>query len=83
MFYTYILFSPGRQRYYVGSTQSVETRLREHNSGKSLSTHSGVPWELVLTEAFPTRSEAMRQEHKIKARGIGRYLADLARSQAG
>jgi putative endonuclease len=61
----------------VGSAANVEKRLREHNSGKSTSTRAGVPWELVHTESFATRSEAVLHEKKIKARGISRYLADI------
>jgi len=77
MFFVYILYSQNLQRYYVGSTESVDRRLQEHNAGKSKSTRAGVPWELVHTESFLTRSEAMQQEQKIKARGIGRYLSSI------
>jgi putative endonuclease len=77
MFYIYIIRSQRLQRYYVGSTQAVQKRLQEHNSGKSASTRAGVPWELVHTESFSRRSEAVLRERKIKARGIGRYLADI------
>jgi putative endonuclease len=51
--------------------------LQEHNRGKSVSTRAGIPWELIHTESFITRSEAVLQERKIKARGIGRYLSDI------
>jgi putative endonuclease len=67
----------------VGSTETVEKRLKEHNSGKSLSTRAGMPWELVHTELFTTRSEAMLRERKIKARGISRYLTDIKNAQSG
>jgi putative endonuclease len=77
MFYVYIIRSKSLQRFYVGSTQGIENRLQEHNAGKSKSTRTGVPWELIHTENFLTRSEAMLRERKIKARGIGRYLSDL------
>jgi putative endonuclease len=61
----------------VGSTEIVEKRLQEHNSGKSLSTRAGIAWELIHTESFGTRSEAMLREQKIKARGIKRYLSGI------
>ena len=60
----------------MGSTEVVEKRLQEHNAGKSFSTRAGTPWELIHTEGFTTRSEAMIHERKIKARGVGRYLSD-------
>jgi len=83
LYYTYILRSQHFQRYYVGSTQAVEKRLQEHNSGKSNSTRAGVPWELIYTKGFETRSEAMMHERKIKARGAGRYLADIEHLSPG
>ncbi|MCI0607558.1 MAG: GIY-YIG nuclease family protein [Anaerolineae bacterium] len=67
----------------MGSTEIVEKRLQEHNAGKSASTRAGTPWELIHTESFTTRSEAMILERKTKARGIGRYLSDLERKLSG
>ena len=83
MFCIYIIYSEKLQRYYVGSTQSVEIRLQEHNAGKSKSTRAGIPWTLIHTENFSTRSEAMLQERKVKARGIGRYLSGLESKLSG
>ena len=83
MFYVYIIYSQQLQRYYVGSTEVVEKRLQEHNRGKSASTRAGIPWELIRTEYFATRSEAMLRERKIKARGIGRYLSDIKHTSVG
>ncbi|HRQ22618.1 MAG TPA: GIY-YIG nuclease family protein, partial [Anaerolineales bacterium] len=79
----YILRSDTLQRFYVGSTESVERRLQEHNAGRSRSTRNGAPWTLIRVESFSTRSEALLQERKIKARGIGRYLADIGAKTSG
>jgi predicted GIY-YIG superfamily endonuclease len=43
---------------------------------------SGAPWELIHAEIFQTRSEALGQEHKIKARDIGRYVGDIDAARA-
>jgi len=67
----------------VGSTEVVEKRLEEHNRGKSKSTRAGMPWELIHTESFSIRSEALLKERKIKARGIGRYFSDLENKSSG
>jgi putative endonuclease len=83
MYYIYIIRSQHLKRYYVGSTEDVQRRLQEHNAGKSKSTGAGSPWELIHTESFVTRSDAMQHERKIKARGIGRYLADIQPMQPG
>ena len=83
LFSVYILYSQGTERYYVGSTQDVPKRLREHNAGKSLSTRAGAPWQLVLVEEFATRSEAVRHEARVKGRGIERYLEDIRLAHTG
>ena len=77
-FTVYILQSEVTFRYYVGHTQNFEQRFIEHNNGKSPSTHNGIPWPLVHSESFPTRSLAMQREMKIKKRGIARSLQDIS-----
>jgi len=78
MFFVYILQSQRTKRYYAGHTHDLQHRLEEHNSGKSPSTRNGRPWVLLHHETFSTRSEAMKQEHKIKNRGLARYLAHIS-----
>ena len=79
MTYTvYILQSEATFRYYVGHTDDVPKRLIQHNSGVNKSTRNGVPWKLIYTEVFNTRSEAMKRELQIKKRGIERFLRDTA-----
>jgi putative endonuclease len=75
MFFTYILQSKKTKRYYIGSTDDLENRLGEHNSGETVSIRRGIPWKIVHIEQFKTRSEAIRKEKQIKARGAGRYRA--------
>ena len=77
MFFVYVLRSLRTGRYYAGSTENVPARLLQHNVGKSPSTRAAAPWELLHTERFPTRSAALAQERRIKARGIERYLKSL------
>jgi putative endonuclease len=75
--YVYILQSKTTHLYYVGSTQDVTNRLNEHNSGECLWTRHGIPWDIVHVEEFGSRSEAVRQERRIKSRGIARYLQSV------
>jgi putative endonuclease len=77
MFFTYILQSKKTKRYYIGSTDDLKNRLEEHNSGETVSIRRGIPWKIVHTEQFNTRSEAIRKEKQIKARGTQRYLDSL------
>ena len=71
LFYTYILQSQSSGKYYIGSTQNIEERLNQHNSTdnqkcKTTSRFSG-PWQLVYSENFMTRSDAMKREKMIKS----------------
>ncbi len=83
MFYTYILRSVRTHRFYSGQCNNFENRLREHNTGESKATRSGIPWELVFKREFHTRVEAIAEEKKIKARGAARYLGDITKTQPG
>jgi putative endonuclease len=71
MFYVYVLTSEKTGRSYVGSTDDLDRRLSQHNAGHSKSTRHGVPWRLVHSESFETRSEAMVRENYYKT-GKGR-----------
>ena len=53
---------------YTGSTNDVERRVREHNSGKGGKfTRSRLPVVLIYREEQGSRSEALRRENAIKA----------------
>ncbi|MEK7818171.1 MAG: GIY-YIG nuclease family protein [Bacteroidota bacterium] len=77
-FVVYILKSEKTDKFYVGHTEDFSRRLLEHNSGKSKSTKSGIPWELISMEEFDTRTDAIKKEMQIKKRGIKRYLKQSA-----
>ncbi len=76
----YILQSEKTGRYYVGHSEEVEKRLRQHNAGESASTRHGVPWRLIYREVCKSRSDAIRRETQIKKRGIERFLRGVAQS---
>ena len=73
-YHVYILRNPD-DRIYIGQTQDLQRRLFQHNDPQDHLTqhtkkYSG-PWELIHSEAFPSRSEAMRRERQLKG-GQGR-----------
>ncbi len=76
MYTTYILWSRKTGRYYTGSTEDLGNRVSEHNSGETKSIRYGIPWEVVYSEEFSTRAEAVKKEMEIKQRGAGRYLRE-------
>ncbi len=74
MFYTYILYSQSKDKYYVGYTHDLDLRLKRHNSGWSKSTKSGIPWKLVYYEEFATKSNAMKREYEIKHKKSRKFI---------
>ena len=64
--YTYIL-KCADGTFYCGWTNNLEKRLAAHNAGTaSKYTSPRRPVELIYTELFATKQEAMRREYRIK-----------------
>jgi putative endonuclease len=76
MFHVYVLRSETTARHYVGYTSDLTHRLGQHNDGITKSTKNRGPWQLVHSEDFNTRPEAVRRERFLKT-GQGR--AELKR----
>jgi len=65
-FYTYIIFSESRDKYYVGSTSNLVERLTRHSQNNKGFTGKNADWKLVHSEFFATRQESLRREMQIK-----------------
>jgi putative endonuclease len=81
MFYIYILYSESFNRYYVGQCEDIAARLQRHNSRGVPSTKPYIPWEMVYTEVFLTRTEAMAREKEIKNKKSRNYIEYLIASK--
>ena len=75
MFYCYVLLSQKTGRRYVGCCENLTERIRRHNAGDSKATKYGVPWVLLHSESFDTRSGAAQRERYYKT-GRGRDELD-------
>ncbi len=88
MYYVYILKSEIKEKTYVGFTNNLERRIKEHNSGKSKFTGKYTPWRVIYQEKFATLVEARVRELYLKS-AAGRkfrknYLMTICpRSSAG
>jgi len=76
-YYIYILKSSTTGKLYTGSTQNLEARLKAHKDGLSPYTKGRGPWELMYSEEFPTRSEAMKREKFLKIRKGRDFLNEI------
>jgi putative endonuclease len=68
MFYVYILRTSANTL-YVGQTNNLEKRMEEHRSKTIKSSkyvRSFESFELVYSEKYETRSEAMKREYEVK-----------------
>ena len=68
MNYTYVLKSKKDLQLYIGSTNDLRKRFRQHNNGEVFSTKSRRPFELVYYEAYKAESDARKREQSLKLR---------------
>ena len=79
MFFVYVLKSQITGLLYKGHSKDLNTRLIQHNAGKTRSTKHGIPWQLIYSESFPTREEAITRERYFKSLEGGKELTDFLR----
>jgi len=84
MYWVYILQSASG-RYYVGSTGNLERRVEQHNThkypGSEYTKRAGGPWELVYSEVYETRKEALKREKQIKSWKSRKAIGQLIESK--
>jgi len=66
MHYLYILQSIKDNGFYIGITENIEKRLKDHNYGKTKSTKNRRPFRLIYSEQFNNRLEARTREIELK-----------------
>ena len=76
-YFVYVLFSPQFKRLYKGQTQNIQNRLKGHNDGKVKSTKPYRPWEIIFTEEFNLREEAVNRERYFKTAAGRRFLKSI------
>ena len=77
MFHTYIIYSESINKFYVGYTHNLTLRLERHNNGWGKYSSRGIPWALVYSEAFSSKSEAIKRENEIKKKKSRKYIESL------
>ena len=66
MFYNYVLESEKNKNLYVGYSNNLRKRLKEHNQGLVFSTKSYRPWKLIYYEACLNKKDAERRDNYLK-----------------
>ena len=70
MWQVYILKSYAKEWYYVGSTNRINQRIKEHNSGKTISTKAYRPLYIIFKKEFVSEKEARNYERLLKDKRI-------------
>jgi predicted GIY-YIG superfamily endonuclease len=67
-YYVYILQSTmDTDRFYIGFTERLENRLKDHNSGKNPHTARYKPWRIKTAIAFTDLQKALDFESYLKS----------------
>ncbi len=72
--YVYVLRSVLAGNFYVGLTDDLKRRFREHQGGLVPSTKHRRPFALIYYEACRNRTEAVRREKYLKTAWGKRFL---------
>jgi putative endonuclease len=68
MTYVYILHSiPSPEKFYVGVTKDLRSRLQKHNAGDVSHTSKFLPWEIKTYIAFTDEKQAVTFEKYLKS----------------
>ncbi len=67
MFVVYALYSSTFDKIYIGFTSNIEERFKSHNElGKKGWTIKFRPWEIIYSENYVLKVEAMKREKELK-----------------
>ena len=69
--YVYLLSSNKTSWIYIGCTNNLEKRLKEHKSGKAYATKKMLPVEMIYFEGYRSKEHAYKREKTLKAFGSG------------
>ena len=70
-YYIYVLFSLKDKKFYVGFTEDLKERFKQHQNGEVTSTKRRRPFILIHYEYFINKADAKAREVFLKS-GFGR-----------
>ena len=66
MYFVYILYSKKIDQFYIGSTADIDQRVYKHNKKHRGFTAQANDWQLVYSQTYQIKTEALKRELKIK-----------------
>ncbi len=73
-YYVYVLQSKKDNKFYIGYTNDLKRRVKEHNDGKVKSTATRVPLKLIYWEGCLSQTDAVNREKYLKSAWGKRYI---------
>ncbi|KKU37980.1 MAG: hypothetical protein UX99_C0011G0015 [Candidatus Amesbacteria bacterium GW2011_GWB1_47_26] len=71
----YILKNNSSGKYYIGVTNNIERRLREHNNAnKHFTGRADGKWVVLFSKVFNSKIEARREELRLKKAKNKKYI---------
>jgi putative endonuclease len=74
MYYAYVLKSIEHDYFYKGHCRDMALRLKQHNSGMTVSIRPYIPFQIIYYETFNTEQEAIVREKYFKSAAGRRFL---------
>ena len=67
-FYVYLIITEYKHKLisYVGYTNNLKSRLKQHNSSLGAKFTRGRKWKLIYQKKYSTKKKAMSEEYKLK-----------------
>ena len=68
--FVYLIQNTETKEIYIGTTNDLATRLREHNNkGKKFTTRKNGEWKLIYAEVYRSKKDALAREKRLKYHG--------------
>ena len=66
MYYVYALKSIKNNDLYIGYSEDLRQRFKDHNQGNVKATRDNRPWKLVYFEAYCDKRDGTKRERQLK-----------------
>ena len=77
----YVYFLVVRPKFnisYIGWTNNLDKRIKQHNNGKGAKFTRGRKWKLIYFEVLGNKNEALKREHELKKnRKLRNYIKKM------
>ncbi|OGH78602.1 MAG: hypothetical protein A2469_00110 [Candidatus Magasanikbacteria bacterium RIFOXYC2_FULL_40_16] len=73
-YFVYYIYSKKLDKFYIGKTNDLRRRLKEHNNGEEKYTQKGAPWLLIGYIEYKNNNEATKSELKLKKAKNPKYV---------